>query len=388
MIPKKFCMNFHKAIIWLATLVLFLFLEQVYAQTVPSAVAILPQASQKQETEEATEEIESSRYQKRITTQRRAPPLPEKKSVPVAPQAVEPDPVISRPMEQASSLMYGTPAPGPLREQTEQKPTVGEEVRDLVIGGSSDHVSQYESFLAPEDIRRNRVELEVAPLFIYNESKSEHWVRSYNAASPAGRVGLNVWFTPFFGVASNYTKTFQSTVQKQFNSTSQTKVTDQWLQLGFRFRRFSSRSTTAPGMTIGVDYYDYQRKLPIDDIHRNGLQTTGLLLSAESRLPASENFAWILKIDYMPIANHRETSLGSEKRSGGKAETFNAGLSVGPEFKLNRTNRLFVRGRVLYEKNSFNEQSNTPDPQTGTTPENVSVTNTFLFFEVGYIWGN
>ena len=371
-----------------ATFVCILTTHAAFAQGIPSAVSILPtQTSGAKKDQEP--ETESPRYEKRVVAPRRVL-LPPKREVP-SQSAVQPDADISKPMDQATTMSGIAPAPGSEEAGADEDgngPSVGDELRDLVIGASPAGLTRYQSFLAPDDIRRNRVELEIAPSFIYNESKSEHWVRSYNSATPAGRVGLNVWFTPFFGVSTSYQKTFLGTIQKQFNSTSQTPFMDQWLQIGLRFRRFTSHSQLAPGMTFGVDFYDYQRKLPADDVSRNKLSTNGMLLSVETRLPQSESYAWILKLDYMPIIQHRELPLGRDVRSGDRAESFYAGVSVGPEFKLNRTNRLFFRGRVQYEKDSFSGRANTSDPQTGQTPENVSVVNTFTIFEMGYIWGD
>jgi hypothetical protein len=279
------------------------------------------------------------------------------------------------------------PAPGEATREP-AKPTVGEEIRDLVIGGSGEHIERYQNYLAPDDIRRNGVELEIAPGFLYNESQSQSWARSYNQATPVGRLGLGVWFTPFFGVHTGLIKTFLGSAQKQFNSSSQTPTSDQWLTIGLRFRRFSSSSPTAPGLTFGIDYSDYQRRLPADDLFRNKISTSGLLLSAETRLPTSESVAWLAKLEYMPVASHREEPLGREVRSGTSPQTFQAAVSLGPEFKLNRGNRLFLRGRALYERNSFTGSANTVNPGSGDVPENVSVSNTFLFMEMGYAWGN
>jgi hypothetical protein len=352
------------------------------AQQPPAAVSILPQAPSTTETQEATVDLESDRYEKRIQIPRRAPP-PEKPVV--APTKVAaPSPEISRPMEQATTLS----GLAPQQQKLPEKQSVGEEFRDMVIGGSTEDIERYQNFLAPDDIRRNNVELEIAPGYVYNESASQYWPRSYNSATPSGRLGLNVWFTPFFGVNTSFTKTFLGTAQKQFNSTSQTPSMDQWLTIGLRFRRFSSSSQMASGLTLGLDYYDYQRKLPADDLYRNRLSTSAVLLSAESRVPTSETVAWLFKLEYMPVMIHREEALGRDVKSGTSPQSFGAGVSIGPEFKMNRGNRLFMRGRLNYERDSFSGTASTANPGTGEIPENVTVSNTFLFFEMGYIWGN
>jgi len=354
----------------------------------PTAVSILPQTSPQTNSAEPSEvqsEIDSDRYEKRIQLPRRVVPQ-EKAQVQSVTKVVAPSTEVNRPLDQATSLP--ALAPEPRRFSEKEKPTVAEEFRDIVVGGSTDDIERYQNFLAPDDIRRNNVELEIAPGYVYNDSVSQYWARSYNSATPSGRLGLNVWFTPFFGVNTTYTKTFLGTVQKQFNSTSQTPAMDQWLTIGLRFRRFASSSQMSPGLTLGVDYSDYQRKLPADDLFRNRISTSGLLLSAESRIPSSETIAWLFKLDYMPVMIHREGALGRDVKSGSSPQSFGAAVSIGPELKMNRGNRLFMRGRVQYERNSFSGIANTANPVTGEFPENVAVSNTFVFFEMGYVWGN
>ncbi len=353
--------------------------EFVHAQGVPSAISILPTQTT------ASDQVESNRYEKRTTTKqpRRVLEVTEKPEVPK--QQVPSNPEVVRPLEQATSLSNMAPVQ---KEDDSRISSVGDNVRDIIVGGSSDDVDRYRSYLSPDDIRRNRVELELAPAFIYNESKSDYYYRNYNTATPGGRLGLNVWFTPFFGVATSYEKTFLGTMKKDVSGASQTPYMDQWLQIGLRFRRFAGYSPTSTSITFGIDYHDYQRKVPLDDLRHSKLSTAGLLLSAETRVPASESVAWILGLEYMPVANHQELQTAGNIKSGSKIETIKMGISFGPEFKLNRTNRLFLKIRDVYEKNSFTGASNTADPYTGEMPENVSVMNNFLFFEVGYIWGN
>ncbi len=358
--------------------------EVTFAQGVPAAVAILP--TQTKTSSQATGEVDDSdRYEKRTSNKphRRTIENNERPELKYQ-QPTAPNAEVSRPLDQATTLTNMAPS----QKQEEDRGTVGENMRDMIVGGSSDDVDRYRSYLSPDDIRRNRVELEIAPLFIYNDSKSDYYYRNYNAATPGGRIGVNVWFTPFFGVSTSYEKTFLGTMRKDINGSSQTPFMDQWLQIGLRFRRYTSYSSLSPSLTFGVDYHEYQKKVPLDDLRHTKLATTGLLLSVQSQMPSSESLSWVMGLEYMPIANHEEVSTAGNIKSGQKVETFKMGISFGPEIKLNRTNRLFFKIREVYEKNSFTGTANTTDPHTGETPENVSVTNNFLFFEVGYIWGN
>lgn len=365
---------------WLFVLVLLANTYQANAQGVPSAVSILPS-----QTARIDGDIESDRYEKRQTARptRRQIPEPEKKQPPLV---VQPDPEISKPLEQASALEQYTPVT-PEYEKSQEAP-VGEQFRDLFVGGSQEEIERYVSLLSPDDVRRNRVELELAPMFVYNESKSEYYFRDYITATPAGRVGLSVWFTPFFAVTSSFTKTFLGTVKKDLSSGSQVPFLDQWLQLGFKFRRFSGYGPLASSLSIGVEFFDYQKKVPLDEADKNRLSTSGLMLSAESRLPSTEDSAWLLGVYFMPMAQHKERPTVTGVSSGPRADTYQLGFSVGPELKMNRKHRVFIKSKVVYEKNAFNGMASTSDPRNGNLPENVSVGNTFYFLEVGYTWGN
>lgn len=357
-----------------------------YAQGVPAAVAILP--AQVKSSSSTDEVGESDRYEKRASTRssRRLPEKDERVETKPSHNTTTPNAEMIRPLDQATSL--SNIAPTKNDEDEGKEGSVGENMRDMIVGGSNDDLDRYRSYLAPDDIRRNRVELELAPLFIYNDSKSDYYYRNYNTATPGGRIGLNVWFTPFFGVATSYEKTFLGSTKKDVSGASQIPFMDQWLQIGLRFRRYTSFSILSPSLTLGVDYCEYQKKVPVDDLRHAKLSTAGLLLSAQSQIPTSENFSWVVGLEYMPIANHQELPTGSVIKSGEKVETFRMGISVGPEFKLNRANRLHFKIREVYERNSFTGSANTADPHTGEMPENINVTNNFLFFEVGYIWGN
>lgn len=373
--------------IWLCMTLVLMAPLRGHSQPTASAIAILPQSNGVGAASEAgttPEELDSDRYEKRIQPLKRMASPAEKVTPVSVPKSPTPNAEVSRPLDQASTFSAVAPEPG----KSDAKPSVGDEMRDILIGGSPEDIQRYQNFLAPDDIRRNSVELEMAPGFLSNSSQSQTWARSYNSATPSGRIGLNVWFTPFLGVSTSYTKTFLGTVQKSFNSAAQTPSMDQWLTIGLRFRRFASSSQSSPGLTLGLDYSDYQRKLPADDLYRNRFSTSGAMLSAESRIPSSENVAWLFKIEYMPFMVHKEETLGREVKSGTSPQSFGAGLSLGPEFKMNRGNRVFLRSRAFYERNSFGGSANTANPGTGESPENVTVSNTFLFFEMGYIWGS
>lgn len=355
--------------------------EVSFSQVAPTGVPIIPAP-----TKPAEEEVESLRYEKRpARTLRRTIELPKKE---IQAKPVELNQEISKPIEQATSLQAVAPDISTTQQQQEEQPPVTDQFRDFFVGGSGEQIDRYRSFLGPDDIRRNKVELELAPLFIYNDSRSEYYFRNYITATPGGKIGLGVWFTPFFGVNANYEKTFLGTNRKEFSGASQSAFLDQWMQLGFRFRRFTSFSATASSMTIGIDFFDYLKKVPVDDSNHAKLATTGVLLSAEARMPANDVLAWLVKLDYMPVANHRELSTDANIRSGLKSETFRMGLSVGTEFKLNRQNRLFFKVKDIYERNVFSGTANTIDPRNGQLPENVAVTNNFIILEVGYTWGH
>ncbi|RYZ70803.1 MAG: hypothetical protein EOP05_12765 [Proteobacteria bacterium] len=266
--------------------------------------------------------IDSGRYTvrpSRAETQRPEKPIrrtaPETQSVEVT-QEVR----IETPTPVATPIVVATPAPAPIQipEATpvaiEQKPSAPVVVANPVPTPVVD------------ERRSVMLELSLAPGYMYNDSKSQFTNRNYSLHSPVLGVDANVWFSQSFGLHAGFLGTSNASVSDSLDRQRSVSVTEQWFKAGLRARKFFGSTALAPILTFGLDYQDYQVRVPSDSQLRAKLSSTGPVVSLES--------------------SH----------------------SV--------------------EKNVFNGDTSVPDVVTGEVQHGVSITNTTTIFSIGYTWSD
>ncbi len=74
--------------------------------------------------------------------------------------------------------------------------------------------------------------------------------------------------------------------------------------------------------------------------------------------------------------------------SGSSDESTRLGLIFGGEWKFTRESQVLWGLDISTERNVFDGPASLPDPSTGETPSNVSVTNSLYMFSLGYRWGH
>jgi hypothetical protein len=259
--------------------------------------------------------------------------------------------------------------------------------RDHVIGGSPDDLDGYRSFLPPDDPRRNLIDFYAAPIFIYNDSSSPYWFRNYTTFSPGFTTSADIWFTPLLGIEAGYRKSITGAVRNSPANEQFVSASHEWITAGLRFRRFFGYGENIPMLMIGLDYREYNFKVPSDDPNRVRLKTTSPRILIETTVPSTLRYSWKFNLEVTPFARHQEVGTGYELQSGTENESFGYGLGVGGEYKLARTSRMFFKLSYFLERNAFSGTANRTDPVSGTTPSSVPVSNSFTIFEFGYIWG-
>lgn len=329
-----------------------------------------------------------------------------KKTEPVSDETLK---QIGQQSSQASLLPQATPTPTPPADSSHQAQSLtevsgalnnypGDDVRDeeglgnrvrgLLLGGDTDEIRQYKSFLHPQDNRLNLLEIRAAPAFIYNDSRSNSWYRSYVTASPGFILGVDVWLTPMLGVESSYRTSYASDVSDSPSTASHAIQSHEWFDFRILFRRFFGFTVKAPSITYGMGIKDYQNKVPVDDTGRLRTRSMGASFTVDANFPTSPRHSWQFGIVLDPFMKHTENSQVIGYRSGADVTSHGLGFSVGNELKFYRTQRLYWKLSEYVEKDVFNGQSNGNDPTKGAPVTGVSVTNTFTFFELGYIWGH
>jgi len=376
---------------FIAVIFIMTFVCETWAQVNPQALVILNSPDNGQPKEQS---LDSDRYTVRprpikkekkvdaaVVDQSPEKELPPKEEPASAPAEVE------KPKE-ATTFNMVAPDPTVQNKKTDQgdDSNLFSQARDAVVGGSPEALEEYRSFLPPDDPRRNMIELKVAPILLYNDSNSSYWYRSYQMFAPGYFFGSDIWVTPLFGLNASYTKTVTGSINDSSTTNNFVPASQEWLTLGLRFRRFYGYGKNVPMLTVGLDYREYDFRIPGGDPQRVGLKTTGARLLFETNIPSSNRYSWVYDVEVTPFNQHQEISAGNPQ-SGTDNQTFGFGLGIGGEYKLARTSRMFYKISYFLERSQFSGAATRADPNTGVIPSNVPVNNAFTMFQFGYIWG-
>ncbi len=318
-------------------------------------------------------------------------PAAGKTATATGPQAPAAPAPTQAPAPLAAPAPVVTPAPVagatvPVNAESEE-PSMTDQVRDMVMGTGSDSVEAYKEQIHPDDIRMNRIEVNVAPGVISNQSKSSYSFRNYSTFSPKVSLGANFWLTPFMGLYGDYTTSMGSDVASDSATGARVSAQHEWTELGFDVRKFFGMSRKSNSLQFGIHLSEYKFVIPGDDTHRVGLRSTGIGVHLMTRIPVAPSYAWVFGGKLIPRVQHTELGTGLDLSSGSGGESTRVDLTVGGEFKLARQNQIIWSITSSFEKNQFNGQANIVDPEKGSAPKGVSVENAFYLFSLGYRWG-
>lgn len=232
------------------------------------------------------------------------------------------------------------------------------------------------------------LDLSVAPGYMYNDSTSSFTFRNYSLNSPVLSIDANVWFVPSFGLHAGFMGTSNAHVTDSLDHQRSVSVTEQWFLVGLRSRKFFGLTDLAPSLTFGIDYQEFQTRVPSDSLLRAKLSTTGPVLSMEAEIPSSATTSWILGATYAPKLKHKETSNDTDFRTGTGPGASSFGVSVGTRYRFDQTHSVFWKLSQSVEKNVFDGDTSIADPASGQIQHGVSVTNTMTLFQLGYTWAD
>lgn len=267
------------------------------------------------------------------------------------------------------------------------EPTVVEQVKDLVLGNPQPSIESYKEQVHPDDVRLNRIEINISPGFIYVDSKSNYSYRNYISPSPYALIGSRIWLTPMLGVYGNYGLSTGADVSEGSNGQSKTAVTHENIDLGIDFRKFFGLSRRSNSVIFGIHYSENKFLVPSDSTKRLKTKSSGLGIHYSSRFPVAPSYAWVFGARIEPKLNHTELPTGLTIMSGSGVESSRVGVNFGGEFKLSRQHQMIWDISVNSEKNLFSGSAYSVDPETGLTPEGVSIINNQVLFTFGYRWG-
>ncbi|KYG69059.1 hypothetical protein [Bdellovibrio bacteriovorus] len=295
----------------------------------------------------------------------------------------------------APPAVTSSPAPAhppiPVKELTVdaevQEPTLSEHAESLFSSQADRIYDFYREQIHPDDIRNNKVELDVTPVVAYNESQSNYSFRDYQSFFNALKLKTNVWFTPRIGVSGQMMFSLAADVDSLVDS-SRIPAKYEYLDLGLNFRKFFGVSRKSSSVEFSVLFSENKMNVPSDNTSRARLKTSGVGVGLKARIPTSVNHSWVVGGTFFPRLQHSESVTGADMSSGSSEESIRIGVDVGGEWKFSREGQMIWNLGVSAERNVFDGAAALPDPSTGATPSNVSVTNSLYMFSLGYRWGH
>ncbi|PIS11299.1 MAG: hypothetical protein COT73_04815 [Bdellovibrio sp. CG10_big_fil_rev_8_21_14_0_10_47_8] len=303
---------------------------------------------------------------------------PDKDPVSTAPSS----PAAEKKSLSVNEVENSTPA-----ENVSQDPPVLDQVKDIVSGNNQPAVDAYVEQIHPDDVRLNRIEVDISPGVISDNSKSGYSFRNYSTFSPKIGLGAKFWMTPFLGIHGSYTTSMGGDVAGDTSTNSHISAQHEWTELGVDIRRFFGMSRKSNSLEFGLYFSEYKFVVPGDDTSRVGLKSTGVGLRMKTRMPVAPSYAWVFGGKMIPRVQHTEESTGINLSSGSAGESSRVDLSLGGEFKMSRQSQVIWDLTFSFEKNQFNGEADLNDPETGAKPKGVGVQNVFTIFSLGYRWG-
>lgn len=269
-----------------------------------------------------------------------------------------------------------------------QEPGISEQAESLFSNKAGKIYEFYREQIHPDDIRNNRLELDVMPVVAYNDSQSNYGFRDYQSFFNALSIRANVWFTPLIGVSGRILFSFAADVDSVTADQSRIPAKYEMVDLGVNFRKFFGVSRKANSLEFSILLSDSKMTVPSDNTSRARLKTQGLGLGLKGRIPTSADYAWTVGGSFFPRLQHSESETGVAIQSGAVEESVRIGLDIGGEWKFTRESQMIWNLGASVERNVFDGAVGIPDPSTGLTPNNVSVTNAFYMLSLGYRWGH
>ena len=236
--------------------------------------------------------------------------------------------------------------------------------------------------------QNNLLDISFSAGYLYNDSSSTYSFRKYSTAAPAVIGDAHIWLSPEFGVGGSYLTTLSGSLPDGSHPSRVVPTTQQTFTLGIRYRDYFTHDLTYPYLIWGADYYQYHLSVPQDAQSRADLYSTGAKFSILGVFPGRRSYAWNLGFGLLPKMYHHEGSNSAGFRSGGHADANSVEILIGGRWQLSPSSSMFWRVTYQIEKDVFTGQASIPDPSSHTTPTGVSVTNSSVFLQMGYGWGN
>lgn len=267
------------------------------------------------------------------------------------------------------------------------EPAITEQVKSLLGSADEDLIVKYEEKIHPDDQRLNRLEVEGRVGVSSSDASSNYSFRRYNTSFGAVDLRSSVWVAPSVGLTGGLKFSLGASVRGDAATGSMDRLHDEEIAAGLRFRRFFGLSRLSPSVEFDVLYLTHTFNVSTDSVSHPRWVSSGVGVGLQTRFPVSANRAWTFGGRIFPRLKHSESKSSIDVSSGDEGENVRLDLDVGGDLSFGRGSQVVYGLQIGAERNLFDGPASLPDPQTGATPSNVTVTNTLLNFSFGYRWG-
>ncbi len=267
------------------------------------------------------------------------------------------------------------------------EPGISEQMASLFSEGAGQIANFYKIKAHPDDLRQNKVELDFTPVLAYVDSQSNYSPRSYFNVFQGMDLGARVWFTPLIGVSGHMMFSLAGDMREaQGGDYTQTYFEN--MDLAFRLRNFFDADLLAKSVEFSLHYIEQKVQPSADSPTRMRLKTQAVGLGMTARVPTSKDYAWTFGGVFYPRMQHAESVSVSGYNSGSPEESVGMTLQLGGEWKFSRHSQILWGLESQLQRNVFSGAAAAADPNSGLTPNNVSVQQALYLFSLGYRWGH
>ncbi len=177
-----------------------------------------------------------------------------------------------------------------------QEPSIGEQAQSLFSSEAEKIYDFYREQIHPDDIRNNRLELDVLPVVAYNDSSSNYSYRNYQSYFNAMNIKSNIWFTPLIGISGQVMFSLAADVDSLEANKSRIPAKYEFVDMGINFRKFFGISRKSSSLEFSILYSDDKMSVPSDNTSRPRLKSSGIGVGLKARIPTSDElclgFRW------------------------------------------------------------------------------------------------
>jgi hypothetical protein len=268
-----------------------------------------------------------------------------------------------------------------------EEPTLSEQFNSLLNKESNSTLDYYNERIHPQDIRNNRLEMDVHAIYTDIKARSNYSYRQFGTQFAGFDLGTNVWITQGLGITSRISYSIAASIPNESASNTNSLAKFEDLEFGLKFRRFFGVSRRANYFETNLILLDSKLNVLADDSQRMRTKTNGLGLLLSIYVPTAPQWTHHLSVLFAPRLAHSESSTGVEAFSGSPGDSTRMGLVIGSELKFSRENQVLLDFGIYSEKNQFTGFTGMPDQNTNSFLNNTAVTTTTSVLRMGYRWG-